>query len=442
MMLETIREYAREKLEDSGLAVSARRRHAAYFLGLAEAAGGELIGVRQEQWFARLDAEYANIWAALEWFAGNDLASGLHLACHLRQFWHARGYLSQGRSWIEAALARCDDGGIADSTRARALFVAGFLAFHQGDLARTVTLSEASLALYRGLGEQRGIADALHSLAGVAFMRNEYARAAELFEGCLALYRALDDQAEVAQMLKNLGLIAKDQGDFARATAFYQEGLAIRRALGDKRGVAQSFFNLGVVAYWQGDYAGAIGLSEQGLAFYRELGDKMGAAYTLDTLGMAWCKQGAYEQALRLLEESLLMFRELGDLFGIALLLTDMGGVALARADVERTAQLYNEALALSWRIGDKRRVAFCLEGLAAAAGPGQAGRAARLFGAAAALRDAIGSPLPPSERSDHEQSLAAARAGDPDAFAAAWAEGQAVELEQAVVVALSDDCI
>ena len=214
-------------------------------------------------------------------------------------------------------------------------------------------------------------------------------------------------------MLKNLGLIAKDQGDFARATAFYQEGLAIRHALGDKRGVAQAFFNLGVVAYWQGDYAGAIELSEQGLAFYRELGDKMGAAYALDTLGMARCKQGAHTQALRLLEESLLLFRELGDQFGVALLLTDMGGVALAQADAERAARLYGEGLELSWRIGDKRRAAFCLEGLAAAEVPRQARRAAYLFGAAAALRDAIGSPLPPSEQADYDRGLAAARAGD-----------------------------
>jgi len=438
MMLETIREYAREKLESSGQAARARRHHAAYYLRLVEAAERELSGARQERWFACLEAEYNNLWAALEWFASDDIAGGLRLACGLRHFWHAHGYLSEGRAWIEGLLARCEDRGVSDATRARALCVAGFLALHQGDLARTVMLSAASLTLDRGLGEQRGIADAMHNLAGVAFMRNEYARASELFEECLALYRALGDQAEVAQMLKNLGLIAKDQGDFARATGFYQESLAIRRALGDKRGIAQASFNLGVVAYWQGDYAGAIELSEQGLAYYRELADKMGAAYVLDTLGMAYCRQAAYEQAMRLLDESLLMFRELGDQFGIALLLTDMGGVALAQNDAEQAARLYAEALALSWKIGDKRRVAFCLEGLAAA-GPCPAGRAARLFGAAAALRDAIGSPLPPSERPDYERGLAVAHAGDPQAFAAAWAVGRAMEFEQAVAYALSE---
>jgi predicted ATPase len=440
IMLETIREYAYEQLEASGQADQARRRHAAYFLRLVEAAERELRGLRQEHWFARLEAEDNNIWATLEWLVDDDIVSGLRLACSLQPFWHARGYLNEGRSWIEAALARCDGCGVSDSARARALCTAGFLAFHQGDLARTMTLSESSLALYRALGEQRGIADALHNLAGVAFMRNEYARARELFGECLALYRALEDRSEIAQMLKNLGLIAKDQGDFALATVFYHESLTIRRELGDKRGVAQSLFNLSVVAYWQGDYAGASELSEQGLAFYRELGDKMGAAYALDTLGMARCKQGAHELAMQLLEESLLMFRELGDQFGIALLLTDMGGVALARNHTEQAARLYSEALALSWTIGDKRRVAFCMEGLAMAAGPRCAPHAARLFGAAEALRAAIGAPLPPSERADYQHGLAAACAGDPQAFAVALDAGKEMELERAVAYALAYD--
>jgi hypothetical protein len=139
-----------------------------------------------------------------------------------------------------------------------------------------------------------------------------------------------------------------------------------------------------------------------------------------------------------MLEESLRMFRELGDQFGIALLLTDMGGVALARDDAGHAERLYAEALALSWKIGDKRRAAFCLEGLATAAGPRQAGRAARLFGAAAALRDAIGSPLPPSERADYERGLATARAADPQTFAAEWDAGRAMEAEQAVEYGLA----
>ncbi|MEP7190816.1 MAG: tetratricopeptide repeat protein, partial [Roseiflexaceae bacterium] len=272
MMLETIREYARAKLEADGQVEQVCRRHAAYYLRLAQTAERELSGTQQTSWFAQLETEHNNIWAALDWLASNDIASGLRLACSLRQFWHAHGYLNEARAWIEAALERCKDCGLTELERARALCVAGFLAFHQGDLARTVTLSDAGLALYRGLGAQRGIADALHNLAGVAFMSNQYARAEELFGECLTLYRALNDEAEVAQILKSLGLIAKDQGDFTRATAFYQESMTIRRALGDNRGVAQSFFNLGVVAYWRGDYADAIRLSEQGLALYRALG--------------------------------------------------------------------------------------------------------------------------------------------------------------------------
>ncbi|HEX9373589.1 MAG TPA: tetratricopeptide repeat protein, partial [Roseiflexaceae bacterium] len=444
-MLETIREYAREKLEASGQSDLARRRHAAYYLALASAAEREPDGARQECWFHRLDAEYNNLRAALEWCAANDLVSGLRLAASLRQFWHARGRLNEGRSWLETLLSRADTTELPASVRARALCVAGFLAYQQGDLARAATLSERSLALYRTLDEPCGSADVLYNLGGVAFLRNEYARAAALFDECLALYRELGNRADVAQVLKNLGLIAKDQGDFARATVFYEESLALRRAAGDKRGVAQVLFNLGVVAYWQGDYASAAALAEQSLGFYRELGDKMGVAYTLETLGMALLKQGDHAPAMRLLEESLRILRELGDQIGIALLLTDMGLAAWAQGDSACAAHLHREGLMVSWTIGDKRRMAFCLEGLATALATQQPARAARLYGAAEGLREAIGAPLPPAERADYERDVAAARTGDAGslgrqgAFAAAWADGRKLPLEQAVTYALSE---
>jgi hypothetical protein len=163
----------------------------------------------------------------------------------------------------------------------------------------------------------------------------------------------------------------------------------------------------------------------------------MGAAYALETLGMALHKQGEHARVMPLLEESLGLFRDIGDQVGVALLLTDMGTVAEAHGSAAQAAQLYGEGLALAWKVGDKRRVAFCLEGLAAVAGPRRRHRAARLFGAAAALREAIGSPLPPAERAGYERSVAAARRGDQAAFVAAWSEGQSMPLEQVLGYAL-----
>ena len=156
----------------------------------------------------------------------------------------------------------------------------------------------------------------------------------------------------------------------------------------------------------------------------------MGAAYALETLGMAVHKQGDHQRAGLLLDEGLALFREVGDQVGVALVLTGLAGTARARGDRVQAAQLYREALALSWRVGDKRRAAFCLEGLA---GTSEPHRAATLFGAAEALREAIGAPLPPSERAGYTRDVAAAREADPAAFDAAWAEGRGMTLEQAV---------
>jgi predicted ATPase len=430
VMLETIREYARERLLASGQANQIWQRHAAYHLALAESAERELSGEHQERWLQRLGAEYDNFWAALKWYAVSDIGAGLRLATALRQFWHTRGYLGQGRAWLDELLARATQTPIALAVHMRALYAAGFLAYHQGDGASAAALSEQSLALARALDDTRGVAHGLCNLGGVAFIQNEYDRAAALFEEALALYRQLDARAEIALVLKSLGLVAKDRGEYLRATSFLEESLALRRELGDARGVAQSLFNLGVLAYWQGDYARAADLNAQSIAIYRDLGDKMGAAYALETLGMAIHKQGDHQRALLLLDEGLELFREVGDQVGVALLLTGMAGAARARGAAIQSVQLYSEALALACRVGDKRRAAFCLEGLAGTAEPY---RAATLFGASEALRETIGAPLPPAEFAGYLRDVAAARQGDPVAFATAWAAGRDMTLEQAV---------
>jgi predicted ATPase/transcriptional regulator with XRE-family HTH domain len=434
-MLETIREYAGEKLAAAGLAERARRRYAEYFLALADTAESELNGARQERWFRLLEQEYDNLRAALEWLAEHRPADGLRLAASLRQFWPMRGYLSEGRAWLEALLRDERAIGIPAAARARGLCVAGYLAYQQGDLLRAQALSQASLALSRPLGEQRCVVDALLNLGGVAYYQNDYARAAEIYAECLALYRRMDAPADVALVLKNLGLVAKDQGDFARASSYFEESLALRRELGDKRGVAQALFSLGLVAYWQGNYPRAAELADQCAASYRELGDQMGVAYTLDTLGMAAYKQGDYPRAAGEIAAGLQLLRELGDQMGVAMALTDLGAVAQAQGESARAAELHAEALALSWKMGDKRRLAFCLEGLAFANVGGRCDEAARLLGAAEALREAIGSPLPPSERAEYERAVLAARSvcGGDAAFAAAWAAGRALPLEDLV---------
>ena len=437
-MLETIREYAREQL-DAGTFAETAKRHAGYYLELARAAMPALSGAEQERWFRQIETEFANLRAALAWFAGEDPAGGIELIVCLRQFWPMRGYLPEGRAQIEALMADTRSAAIPLPTRARGLATAGFLAYQQGDLPEARARSEAALGISQLLGDRRGMVDARLNLGSVAFYQNDYATAKALYAECLETYRGLGALPEAASVLKNIGLVAKDQGEFAQAIDCFTESLAIYRALGNQHGVAQALFNLAVVAYWQSDFARSSELSEQSVAAYRELGDRMGTAYALDTLGMAMSRQGDQQRARVLLDESMRLIREVGDRMGVALLLTDMGEAARARGDMAMARQLFGEGLVLSAQVGDKRRMAFCLEGLAQTLEATRGPKAARLLGAAEALREAIGAPLPPSERPSYMQAVEKVRqrCRNDAIFAGAWATGRSAALESVLADAI-----
>jgi predicted ATPase len=208
-------------------------------------------------------------------------------------------------------------------------------------------------------------------------------------------------RATRARALNGAGVLAYGQGECEAARALHEESLAIKREIGDQRGIASSLNNLGSVAFNQGEYEAARALHEESLAIEREIGDQQGIALSLNNLGLMAKEQGDYAAARALYEESLAIFRE----------------------------------------IGDQQGVAYNLEGLAAVvAALGQPGRAARLFGAAEALRAAIGAPLAPNEQAEYDRDVAVARAAlDEAAFAAAWAQGRALSLEQAITLALGD---
>ncbi|HET9224106.1 MAG TPA: tetratricopeptide repeat protein, partial [Roseiflexaceae bacterium] len=437
VLLETIREYALDRLAADGGLRDARRRHAAYYAALARAAAPQLRGAGQERWLQRLHADYHNLRSALEWLADDDPAAGLRCAADLCQFWHMRSLLGEGRDWLARLLARCELD-VCRAARAQALCAAGFLAYQQGDHPQAEQLSAESLALHRALGDRQGAAAALMNLGSVAFCQADYARAIAIYDEALALCRTLGDMGGVAHALRNLALIAKDQGDFDRATLLLEESLAIYRQTGDSYGVARALFNLSTVVYWQGDYPRSGALAEQAAAICRDLGDQMVLAYALDGIGMAAYKQGDLVRAAQHLEESLRLLRALDEKSGMALALHELGVIACAQGDQARAAVLLRDGLKLAWSIGDRRRAAFCLEGLAV----GRSCRpldAARLLGAASALREALGAPLPEAERPDYERALAIARTGaGPAAFASAWEKGQTMPIEQVISEALT----
>lgn len=259
-MLESLREYAEAQLSEQERG-SARARHAAFFLALAEEAEPQLTGPEQAAWFHRLETEHDNLRAALTWCesSGDSGAqTGLRLSGALWRFWTVRGHFREGRAWYVTALG-AEGANARTRARAKALLGAGVLAGMQGDYPAADALIEECLSIYRELGDRQGIAASLYSL--------------DNFDESLAIYRELGDRRGIAASLNSLGQVAFSHGDYVSARSLFEESLVIRRELGDRRGVAASLSYLGnVAAIHQGDYVSACSLYEQSLTIHVELG--------------------------------------------------------------------------------------------------------------------------------------------------------------------------
>ena len=400
-MLETIREYAREKLEASQEEALTRRAHAAYCLVIAEEAAteqGETVGA---EWLENFVLEHDNFRAALEWLTETgDADWGLRLGSALFRFWERLEYLSEGRDRLDNLL-KLPGAAMPTKARARALFAAGILAAEQGDYGQAEALIGESRDTSRELGDKQGVAVSLNALAVMVRDRGDFATANALFEENVALWRELGDRKAIARALSNLASVVKLRGDFARARSMYDECLVLFRQIGDRMGIAWSI-------NYQGDLA-------------RDQGDSA-AARTL------------YEQALS-------MFRELGDRWGIAGTLADLGNLAREQGDCATAHALYCESLKIFQELEHKRGIARLLECFACSASvQSQAERSLRLAGAAAALRQNIGAPLTPKEQAKLETHLDPARyALTNTSGATAWLEGWGMPLEKAIEKAIEE---
>jgi predicted ATPase len=394
-MLETIREYAREKLEASEDGPYTRRAHAAYCLVLAEEVATEQSGAEGAEWLDRVAQEHDNFRAALEWLTETgDADWGLRLGAALFRFWETREYFAEGRVRL-GKLLKLPGAAAQTKARERALFAAGVLGVVQGDTASADALIRESLDVARHLGDKQGVAVAFNALGVNAQERGDAAEATAHFEESLALWRESGDQKAVARALSNLANVAKSQGDYSRARSLYAECLSIFRGLGDGVGVAWSLNYQGDAARDHGDSAAARALYEQGLAIFRELGDRWGIAGTLADLGNLAREQQDCVAADALYRESLRIFQELEHKRGIARLLECFAGSAVCQLQAERSL---------------------------------------RLAGAAAALRQNIGAPMKPAEQVKLEVILDPARQALANAISAsAWLEGWAAPVEKTI---------
>jgi predicted ATPase len=304
-MLETVREYARERLEASGEAEAWRHKHADYYVALAEQVEPELRGPAQAAALNRLEEEHDNLRAAMEWLLRRGDAQQEHLEVAVRLAWAAwlhwvmRGHLNEGRRWLEEVLARGT--ALPADLRAEALCALGIVLNALGGFPQTMYLLEESAALFGQAGDQRGTAIALTGVGIAAMKRGETERARTLLERALELYRGLSDTWGTAQLLPYLGMLALGQADGARAMEYFDEGLALAREIGDRLAVYKSLYNAACAAQAQGDYARATALYDEGLMLSDELGDRAGAAYCLEGLAGVAGARGEPERAARLL---------------------------------------------------------------------------------------------------------------------------------------------
>jgi non-specific serine/threonine protein kinase len=405
-MLETIREYALERLALSGEADDVRTRHATLLAELAEEADIKLRGREQLSWLARLEAEHDNLRAALAWtLAQGESILALRLAGALHWFWFQHTHWAEGRRWLERALAG-PGASAPDSLRAKALAGAGLLSFALSDYASARTRLDESIAVSRAIGDDHLLAYALLCQAWPAYVQGDYARHHELASESLALFRALEDCWGFVDAICSLGFAEVIASPHTRqAPTLFAESLAGARELGDVRGIARAASCLGEEAREHGEYERAAAFYDVALTHSRQLGQSPRIPHLI------------YYKTLH-----------------------NLGHVSALLGDVHRGIGYFAEGLAPVQDLGDRRGQGLCLAGMAAmAARLQEQKRAARLFGAVEALLTAAGIMMEKVDLAACDPPRNAARdqlgiAG----FTAAWEEGAALPPQEAIAEALT----
>jgi len=397
-MLQTIREYALERLAASGEESPTRRAHAAYCLVLAEEGNPELSSAERSAWLRRCDLEIDNYRAALDWLLQTrEVEWTLRLSMALFRFWDMREHLSEGRTRLESILELTNAS--HPKERAKICIFLGALSTAQGDFAAAEHFLEQSLNLYESQGDRWGIAASLNALGIHARDSGDCECARKNFEKSLVCWRTLADSLSTARCLHNLANVLKVQGDYAQAQLLLDEAIVKFEQRGDRSGAAWSINQEGDIAREQGDLTAAREFYERALKAFREAGDRWGSARSLADLGSIYCEQGSFEAAETAYRSALEIFSELEHRRGMARALEGTGCLAATR---------------------------------------GQAKRALLLAGAAAHLRRSVGVPLQLAEQSKLDQNLSSAwESISKEEGKAAWAEGFAMSIESAVQYSL-----
>lgn len=403
-MLETIRQYAHQKLQASGEEENLNHRHIDFYFQLVKESQKGLTGPDPSTWLKRLDSDKDNLYAALTWGIQEADGNGdvvQEMSGGLWMWWNMRGNLSEGRLWLEKTLNKSQK---CTSPRAKALASFGIMAWSQGDIQEASRYLDESISILRGLEppDLPGMAHVIHVHGHIALILGDFSTADKEFKESLKLYRELDDQYWVGTLISDLG----------------------------------------IVSYHQGDYGSARDYQEQSLVIFQKYGNPEVTAQTLNRIGDIARIEGNYERAEECYETCLKTYQEIGVKLEIASDLHKLGYIAQHHGDLQKARSLNKESLSIQHESGNKQGIAECLAGLAGlAAVANQPTRSLRLFGAAQALLDACKAPLGLADQVEWNRDQAIARGQLAEANCIqAEVEGQAMEVEQAIEYALSEN--
>jgi predicted ATPase/class 3 adenylate cyclase len=436
-MLDTVHDYASERLVEAGTEPAVRERHLAWCSDLGDRIRHGFFGPLRSELFLQLDADIDNVRTALAWATKARPRAAAELAAALVPYWQLRGLHTEGRRWIESLLAAVPDG---DLLRTRLLHGAGWLAFGQGDRVRAEERLTESLALARELRDPGAAGAALNALALAAVQGGRASEAKEMALQALNLQRRTGDEQQIAQALNVLGTASSLEGDLAGARNFFEEALAIARELRTKENVARLVMNLGNIALARLELDVAASLYEEALDLAVEMGDPVTESGASINLAAVAKLEGEYDRALELLERGLQMKRDIGDGRGIAIAQQGRGDVFRRIGRRTEAAVALLECLQVARDVGYALGMVEGIEGMASLrSDEGEFVGAARLSAAADAARASLGLARGDEDALDHDRSVQACRAGlDAQAFDAAWQAGTVLTLDDVVAELLA----
>ena len=433
-MLETIRQYAREKLLKAEGGDVIRQHHLAFFVKLAKQAEPELYRSDQVSWLNRLDDELDNLRMALDWALARDVEAGLRIAVLLWRFWDTRGYLWELGDWLRQLLEHYN---IADPLHARALTVQSYCIFRQGNFPETIRIARQSLQIARALSDQQVEAFSLSFLGLFTLLLGSMEEGEALLEQSVAIHRSWGDKIGQADAIYWLSV---NGGDKELATDFSRESLELYRELGHLSGITRNLTSLALLTIWSGDFFSPAPWLEEALLIARQIGDQTSEDDALTILGLLVYWQADYEQAIAYYEKAILLSEKLGYRYRTLWAQVFIAYSIYRQGNISQAREMFENCIRSAQKAGLMMAVVFAVEGLASLnVNQGQPERATQLFAWADAMREKIGDTRPSVEKASVEKDLLViySKVNDIE-FTRLSAEGRSMTVEQAISLALA----